>query len=237
MASLLDGYYSTVTRSQYVKCPKHPGFDLLYVCLEASCHKRGSKCKECLAEEHLGHKNILLTEFISSMKCVYIQQEESFAQVCRNLKIQIDREYDVLVQSFRGVITDLEQKSKEILSNIKVDLRYFWRAVDENPPFLYKKNIEKIESNSVHSQKVLQEMVLQLLNYYHNKTNVESFKSIINSSFDEALKTLQYNQEKVNLISRKITSDVSALILERIKKPEPSHGDVLRGYEPKTYVG
>ena len=202
----------------FLKCPKHPMFDLLLICLEKKCSFSPAICKICLTDTHLDHRNMNLIDFLSLTKEKISKNEgkteKKFMRINENIKELIEtlcHEYSEIIMKMKQFIANVEAKMKS-------DFNFFWKSLQEYPPFKFLNIIKKIENNSINTIRVMNSSLNFLLDYdneeKHRKN--EETEGEIEDHFNSIVQNMKFNQDKLNKSKEKIEEIINSINLDKI---------------------
>ena len=202
----------------FLKCPKHPMFDMLLICLEKKCNFSPAICKICLTDTHMDHRNMNLVDFLKNTKELISKKEGKTEKKFMKLNANIKE----LIQSVCGEYNDLIVKMKEFIHNMeakmKSDFDFFWKSLQEYPPFKFLNIIKKIENNSINTVRVLNSSLNFLLDYEipEKKMKNEETESEIEDHFNSIVQNMKFNQEKLNKSKEQIEEIINSINLDKI---------------------
>lgn len=207
-----------LTPLMFLKCPKHPMFDLILVCTEKKCNYSPVICKVCLTDTHLDHKYMNLTDFFHVTKEKIKKNEYIKEQKFLKIKSNIDQIIENLCLEYGEIIKTMKDFIENVQAKMKTDFNFFWKSLQEYPPFKFSTIIRRIENNSINTVRVLNSSLNFLLDYDNEKKAKinQELETEIEENFTSILQNMKYNQEKLKKTKEKVEEVLNSILLDKI---------------------
>lgn len=211
-------YFQQKNPIMFMKCQKHPMFDLLLICTEKKCNSSPAICKICLTDSHLNHNSVTLVDFLSSTKKNLQKIEKNKEKKFVKLKENIEKNIENLCLEYSEIIDKMKSFIDHTHAKMKSDFNTFWKSLQEYPPFKFTNIINKIQNNSINTIKVLNSSLNYLLDYENpdNKLKNEEHEKEIEIMFDAILQNVNFNEDKLKQSKKKIEEIINSIILDKI---------------------
>lgn len=207
------------TKNNFLKCNKHPLFDLLSICAEKKCEERSAICSECMNDYHFGHKTDSILNFIKlKKKIIFNENTQNEKKFIAKKKI-IEENIEKITSNLFKLEKFISDFIKNINAKFKTDLNYFWKSLQEYPPFKINHIFEKIQANSINTIKVLNNHLNYLLQY-NNQQEMSKINNLIENDIDETInniiKNMEFNFKKIEETEKKLKEVINSLNFDKI---------------------
>ena len=202
----------------FMKCQKHPMFDLVLICTEKKCNFSPAICKICLTDTHLDHNSMSLTDFLSRTKNKLMKLER--VKELKFLKIKGDIQLNIenLCSEYSKIINTMKIFIDNIQAKFQSDFNFFWKSLQEYPPFKFMNIIKKIENNGINTIRVLNSSLNYLLDYDHEDKKMKNveIEQEIEENFNSIFQNINFNEDKLKRSKEKIEDILNSINLDKL---------------------